>query len=380
MAEPPASPPPPPAEDLDSLQEDLQPVEVDLTCDECGGALTWDPAQDALSCEHCGTTRAVERRDERIVERPLSVAADVARGLGVETRVVLCSTCGARVNFGTHETATSCPFCGGAQMLDQEVNRNAIRPESLIPLDVGEKKVKAKFDKWIQGLWFRPNALKKVKDFAAIGIYVPAWTFDADVYSDWSADSGTYYYVTESYTVQVNGKTEHRTRQVRKIRWRPAWGNRTDHYDDLEILASKGIDRKLGQELGDFDTTELVPYRPEYLAGWRAEEYQIDLEAAYHLAQGEIISTQRARCAGDVPGDTHRNLRVDNDIENVRWKHVLLPMWSLTYQFGGKPYPVLVHGQSGRIVGKAPLSWVKILLAILVVLAIGGVVLVLSGI
>jgi len=68
-----------------------------------------------------------------------------------------------------------------------------------------------------------------------------------------------------------------------------------------------------------------------------------------------------------VPGDTHRNLRVSNQLEDVRWKHVLLPVWSLTYSFRGKNYAVLVHGQSGRVVGRAPLSWVKILLLVLAV-------------
>ncbi|MEM8710331.1 MAG: zinc ribbon domain-containing protein, partial [Planctomycetota bacterium] len=80
-----------------------------------------------------------------------------------------------------------------------------------------------------------------------------------------------------------------------------------------------------------------------------------------------IEQSQRRRCAGDVPGDTHRALKVRNEISDVRWKHVLLPMWSVTYQFRGKPYAVLVHGQSGRIVGHAPYSWVKILLAVLAV-------------
>ena len=39
------------------------------------------------------------------------------------------------------------------------------------------------------------------------GVYVPYWTFDADVTSRWTADAGYYYYVTESYTTTENGIT-----------------------------------------------------------------------------------------------------------------------------------------------------------------------------
>ncbi len=344
-------------------------AEADLTCDECGAPLRWSPDVGALSCEHCGAHRAVAVAQGTILERPLTDAAVAAanRGLGRDVRVLSCETCDARVTFEGASTSEACPFCGSPGVLAQDANRHALRPESLIPLEVGADRVKAAFGGWIKGLWFRPNALKKTKHFSAVGVYVPAWTYDADVHSDWSAQSGTYYYVTESYTVNVNGRNERRTRQVQKVRWRPAWGQRDDSYDDVLVIASKGIDGKLGQKLGPFAAEGLVPYGPEYLAGWRAEEYQMDLADGWSEARLRIESSQRKRCAGDVPGDTQRALKVRNEMSDVRWKHVLLPMWSVTYQFKGKPYAVLVHGQSGRIVGRAPYSWIKIILFVLVI-------------
>jgi len=80
-----------------------------------------------------------------------------------------------------------------------------------------------------------------------------------------------------------------------------------------------------------------------------------------------------------VPGDTHRALRVHNTIRDVRWKHVLLPLWTVSYRHAGKVYTVLVNGQTGQVHGEAPLSWAKIVLFVLAVLAgLGLVVLVLS--
>ena len=202
--------------------------------------------------------------------------------------------------------------------------------------------MQAAFESWVDGLWFRPNALKDVKRFQALGVYVPFWTFDCRVHSDWSADAGHYYYVTQMVPVMVKGKLRLQRKRVRKVRWVPAWGERDDAFDDQLIHASLGLDAGLVAKLGGFDTAGLVPYRAEYLAGWHAEEYQVDLAEGWQQAEAAVIAVQRDRCAGDVPGDTQRNLRVRNRISDVRWKHVLLPVWSLQYRYGARVYTVLV--------------------------------------
>jgi hypothetical protein len=304
-----------------------------------------------------------------ILERPLEEAGQAARGLGRELRVASCKNCGARVAFEDVSTSSACVFCGSPSVLAQEANRNAIRPESLVPLDIGRDEVQQRLREWTRRLWFRPNALKRLAAYDARGVYVPCWTFDCNVESDWSADAGHYYWTTEMVPVMVNGKLRMQARTVQKIRWEPAWGERRDAYDDLVVHASEGVRIDLVQRLGGFDTKRLVPYRPEYLAGWHAEEYQLDLAQAWERGQARVAEQQERRCAGDVPGDTHRALRVHNTIRDVRWKHVLLPLWTVTYRHSGKPYSVLVNGQTGRVHGQAPLSWIKIALFVLALAA-----------
>lgn len=331
--------------------------------------MVWDPDQDALACDHCAHRIAVPRGEGTIVERALEDAGTAARGLGLDARVARCKSCGAQVTYAGVSTAEECVFCGSPQVLEQTANRNALRPESLIPLDVGRETVEREFRAWLKRLWFRPSALRSTRELQAVGVYVPYWTFDCAVHSDWSADAGYFYWVTEPYTAIVNGRAVLRTRQVRKVRWVPAWGARDDAFDDLSIPASRGVSAKLLAELGRFDTRALVPYRPEYLAGWRAEEYAVDLDGGWADAQRQVEATQERRCAADVPGDTQRALRVANRIADVRWKHVLLPLWVLTYRWRGRPYTVLIHGQTGRVVGDAPYSAIKI------AALVGGVVL-----
>lgn len=358
------------AEDDDSPRA----TQVDFPCRDCGARLTWNPDTDSLACEHCGGVQSVPRAEERIVEHALSEAGAAARGLGAEKRAVGCTNCGARVELADVRTAQACVFCGSTSVLTQDANRNLLRPESILPLDVSRATVEQNFQRWIRGLWFRPNALRDVRRFDALGVYVPYWTFDARVHSEWSADAGHYYYETRMVPVTRNGRVTMRAQRVRKVRWVPAWGRRDDVYDDLLVHASKGISEELAAKLGAFDTRQLVPYRPEYLAGFFAEEYQVDLEAAWNVGRDRIVAMQRSRCAGDVPGDTHRALRVQNEFEDVRWKHVLLPMWTVSYRFGGESYNVLVHGVTGAVHGRAPLSWVKILLAILALFAVVGAI------
>ena len=358
----------------DPADDQVASAGTEFPCDSCGADMTWDPDEDSLACEYCGNKQAVQRVEREIVEYTLESAGAAARGLGLEVRVAACSNCGAEVAFDELDTARACVFCGSSNVLAQEANRNSLRPESLVPIDVGRETVERNYRRWHERLWFRPEEIKQ-KRFRAVGVYVPHWTFDCRVHSDWSANAGYYYYVPETYVVMVNGKPQVRTRMVQKIRWVPAWGERDDAYDDVLVNASRGMPDDLARELGDFSLAALVPYRPEYLAGWSAEEYQLDLEQGWEAAAARVAESQRARCAADVPGDTQSGLRVSNHFGNVRWKHVLLPVWILTYTYRKKPYTVLIHGQTGKVVGEAPYSWKKILLAVFVLVLVGLAVL-----
>ena len=334
--------------------------QAEFPCRECGANLEWNPVAQALACDYCGAQQTVPVENRVIEEYPLEAAGAAARGYGAKRRVADCKNCGARTSFEGSATARHCVFCGSSNVLEQDANRNAIRPESVVPMDVGRAEVKKAFRRWLKKLWFRPNALQDTKRFDAIGVYVPFWTFDCHVESAWSADSGTYYYVTVTRHRTVNGKRVSYSAQERRVRWTPAWGERSDDYDDVLVNASHAVSEKLLRKLGGFRTTGLVPYQPAYLAGWRAEEYRIDLEHGWDRGRGIVVDSQERRCAGDVPGDTHRHLRVSNELSNVRWKHILLPLWTLTYRFKGKTYPILINGQTGRVSGDAPYSVIKI--------------------
>ncbi len=334
--------------------------------------MQYDARQSCMLCPFCGATQAVgEGGGERsVVEYDLEhgLAASAQRGYGVEVRRVACQQCGAVVNCGASEAARSCDFCGSAQVVEQSSSQKPIRPEAVVPFRVDRKEAAASFSRWLGSLWFRPSDLKRLASISElVGMYVPYWSFDARVHSDWTALAGYYYYVTETYMARDDkGRMVQRQRQVRKVRWQPAWGSRDDAYDDLLVCASRGLPPALTQKLEPFETRELAAYDPAYLAGWRAEEYSIDLNGGWKGAVARMEQSQRERCSRDVPGDTQSGLSVTNHFSDEKFKHLLLPIWISAYRYRGEPYQCLVNGQTGEVTGRAPWSVLKIALACLV--------------
>lgn len=353
-------------------------------CSQCNGEMSFQATAQQLVCNYCGHAMPIPAEEGRraIVEYDLEHGLAMARerGYGTEVRVTSCQECGATVSFTGQTTARECEFCGSPQVLEQDANRNVIRPESLVPFQVNREAAGSAFSGWLKGLWFRPSDLKHRASVAEMnGVYVPYWTFDARVHSDWTAQAGYYYYETVHYTESDNqGNQVQKTKQVKRTRWEHAWGARNDTYDDVLICASRGLPDNLAQRLRTFDTAALVPYEPSYLSGWKAEEYAVPLNDGWKQAVGIIESEQYKRCARDVPGDTHRALNVTSRYSDETFKHVLLPVWISAYRYNEKIYRFLVNGQTGEVTGKAPVSVFKIILFVLFLAAIIAAIVVLA--
>jgi DNA-directed RNA polymerase subunit RPC12/RpoP len=346
----------------------------EFPCNNCGAKVHYDAGTQAMKCPYCGTQQPVPQQQhhpgagggrEIPIEEGLRLAQ---RGFGTPVTQISCNDCGASVNVTPGEQTAKCAFCGSDKVLSQESAGTAIRPESMVPFKVDKAHANRTFEEWLGTLWFRPNNLKKMAKLQEMGgVYIPFWTFDAWVRSNWTADAGYYYYETEYYT---DSEGNQQSRQVQRTDWRFASGWRNDFFDDVLVCASKGLPQNLVSKFQTFDTKQLTPYQPQFLAGWRAESYAIDLMPAFNSAQESMANTQRGRCSGDVPGDTQRNLNVQNQFSYVTFKHVLLPIWIAAYRYNDKPYQFLVNGQTGEVVGLAPWSYWKIFFAVLAVAAV----------
>ena len=77
-----------------------------------------------------------------------------------------------------------------------------------------------------------------------------------------------------------------------------------------------------------------------------------------------------AMCGAQVPGDTYRNLQIHPVYSGQTFKHILVPVWLLTYNFGAKSFQVVVNGVTGRMAGDYPKSPWKIALLVLAAIII----------
>jgi ribosomal protein S27E len=349
-----------------------------FACPACGAEAHWNPAKQALVCGYCGTTAPMEAppTGAAIKEHDLVTALrelpDEKRGWKSKKVSVRCQSCQAISVFDPDRVAQRCEFCGSAQIVPYEQIKPPISPESLLPFKIDQAVVRDCIRQWYRSRWFAPNRLKTAALTDTLrGVYLPYWTFDANAHARWTAESGYYYYVTESYR-DAQGRTQ--TRQVRKIRWQPSSGQLRHFFDDDLVPASRGMHADLLRKIEPFPTKELTHYEPSYVAGWLVEQYQLDLVGAAAQSRNRMEQQLRSMCASQVPGDTHRNLRVSATYTDQTFKHTLLPVWFVSYNFGAKAYQVLVNGYNGEIAGEYPKSFWKIFFLVLALAALALII------
>jgi hypothetical protein len=186
--------------------------------------------------------------------------------------------------------------------------------------------------------------------------------------------SGTYYYTTEHYT---DSKGRSATRQVRHTRWYPSAGQVDHFFDDEPVPGTAGVPLDLLCKIEPFPTRELKPYDPAYVRGWTVERYQVDLRNASRTSREQMDAKMTELCAQQVPGDTYTNLQVSTRYSDRTFKHILVPIWLVTYRFGSRNFQTIVNGYTGVVAGDRPISWIKIFFYVILPAIIALVIVVL---
>jgi hypothetical protein len=349
-------------------------------CPDCGGEMEWNAAKQVLACPFCGfipkeqPTRGEGAADiqEHPLEQALTDVDSEHRGYGAPTIKIKCQSCQAISVFERGRVAQRCDFCGSPSIAPYEETRDPITPESLLPVKLSDPQVRDLIKQWIHSRWFAPNRLRtRALTDQLHAIYLPYWTFDAQASSDWTAESGDYYYETVTRT---DAQGNRRTEQVRRVRWYPSAGHVDHFFDDDLVPGTAGVRMDLLRKVEPFPTDQLAPYDPSFVRGWTVERYQVDLRQASEVSREQMEQHMYSLCSSEVPGDTHRNLSVDTQYSRRTFKHILVPVWLVTYTFGAKTFQTLVNGYTGAISGDRPISWVKVffyvVLPILIALAI----------
>lgn len=342
------------------------PEEHRFPCDNCGSDYRYLPGSGLLHCDHCGNEQeigevgpwqgAITELDFQSAIRNQLPQSEIE-----ETRVLNCPNCGASVEFREEVHSKECPFCATPVVTGTGTHRH-IKPKGVLPFALSEDAARDAMTEWLGSLWFAPNGLQQYarKGRRLQGIYVPYWTFDADTASRYKGARGR--------VVSTGSGKNRRTR----VRWTNVSGRVARWFDDVLVLASQSLPRSFTDALEPWDLAYLEPYQPQFLAGFRAEGYQIELEPAFQLARQKIDAVIRRDIKFDIGGDRQRITHVETRISDVTFKHVLLPVWMAAYRYNGKSYRFVVNGRTGRVRGERPWSAIKIAIAVFLVAVVAG--------
>lgn len=366
-------------------------------CKACGAKLTFSPGTTSLKCDFCGAVNAFDEKETIVEELDLNawLTKLEAQSETHEQEQIKCKNCGGEQTLPANLYASACIFCGSS-ITSQSYAQRLIKPKSLVPFKVTKLQAQDKWRAWIKGLWMAPNALKKYvqSDGGIKGLYVPYWTFDANTYTHYTGQRGDDR--TESYTTtNSNGERVTQTRTVTD--WTPVSGSVSYFHNDVLISGSRttfgaksgaensnadaqraiaqlgGVGRALlssfSTKLRTWNTAELVPYQEEYITGFQAEAYSVDLKSAFAQGKQEIDATVQSLVRQDIGGDHQRISSLNTQYSHLTFKHILLPMWISAYLFKGKTYRFVVNGQTGEVDGESPKSGWKIFFIVMGILA-----------
>jgi predicted RNA-binding Zn-ribbon protein involved in translation (DUF1610 family) len=340
-------------------------------CTQCGAKLLFAPGTDSLLCPYCGTCNKIATSDAAI---PLLDYREFLQHLPDnddvhETLVVHCTGCGAESHLAQDVTAGRCAFCGAAVVASAQ-SKKAIKPIALLPFIVNKNQADALFHQWIASLWFAPSGLTEQAERSGIdGAYIPCWTYNTNTSTDYTGERGDDYQEMETYTEYVNGQPETRTRMVTRTRWSSVSGTVQDRFTDLMVLATQSLPDKQSRNLEPWDLEHLVAYADEYLSGMSCQSYQIDLANGFTVAKGLMAPTINRTIERDIGGDHQRISSTETEYDDIRFRHVLLPLWISAYKYNDQTFRFLVNARTGEVQGERPYSAVKIALLVCSIIA-----------
>ena len=350
---------------------------LNYKCKNCGADMSFDSTSGQLQCTSCGrlddieamagqnvpkdATHTYSRDNEDIASEHDYYDNDYYDNTdqdeptsnttfsGHEAVEYQCNNCGAAIITDQQTTAISCSFCGAGVVLSDRL-AGSYAPSKVIPFTISKEQAQDMFKKWCKKGRFTPNTFMnadRIKNIA--GIYVPFWLFDINgrgeveatctkrrsyTSGDWIYTETKYYYV------------------YRKIDL---------NYLRIPCDASDKMDDKMMDKLEPYNYGNLKDFNMPYLAGYLAEKYDSDDSALLPRMKQRVNSYVDNYIANTIHG--YSSVRYNRKDINIRQKnadYTLLPVWMVCYDYKDSEHNFAMNGQTGKVVGKPPISMYKV--------------------
>jgi hypothetical protein len=266
-----------------------------------------------------------------------------------------CLACGGAVVWDAAQAGAACLFCATIALELQVASEPLPMPDAYLPSSVPPELAEARFRAWAASSWLRPKALRSA-EVTVRAMMLPAWRFHARLETHFAGlqPAGTR-----------SGKS-------------PIAG--VEHVDlSVMVPASAGLSQA--------ELSALRPFHEDDCVAWAGQEVGPD-DGTGPIWEPPALSKQGARVqAHRELAEQHRwrimhardlvSVKVSALVEDRDVQLLLVPIYIGTFRFRDRPWRFLVNGQSGEIVGEAPIDWRKLFalglglsLAIAVLLAV----------
>jgi len=338
--------------------------QISPKCNGCGANLGYNPDKQGLYCAQCG---AVTKVETKLAARfPISELNSKSAPRWTETKVFSCNSCGAKEVVPGHEMASTCAFCGSPNIAPSD-DIAGLKPNAVIPFKISKEKAVEAVCKWAKRKVFAPNRFKKnVVPTDVDGVYAPAFMFDAITMSQYSGVLSR----VETFTTFVNGRAVVSSRVVRF----PVNGFHDGNFNNIMIRACDTIAQNSLNKIQPFDNQNIKEFNDAYLFGYVAGQHKRDGMECWAAARGEIENNIRRQILRNYPGCSVVSLNVGVTYKAASYRYALIPIYVGHFTHRNKLYNFYINGDTCRIVGKTPISPVK------VGLLVGGIVLGVAGV
>jgi hypothetical protein len=294
-----------------------------------------------------------------------------------------CGQCGAGLAFEGVRTQT-CPYCASPNFVERPAASEQPDPVFVVAFTGDSEWARQRLATWLgRRSVFADSALKRARIEDIRGVYVPAYLYSAVARTDYTASIGEHYTKTETYEhTDAEGKTEKRTRTVTRTEYRPLAGRHVGYCTDVIVSASAGLDNVTLSAVEPFDLRQLRRFSPAVVTGWIHEEFSRTADDCRRMSRSDAFDTIGDKLRRFMPGDSYSDLVWRTSVEWESLDPMLVPVWifAVRYRDDKPPLRIAINGQTGKVAGKAPLSAWKVGVALALLLAvIGAILLIVHG-
>jgi len=349
---------------------------VHTGCPRCGNRMTYEGGKKALKCGRCKYRRELGRNTEKVQNHPLTSGIkwqDFSKGLQLDLFAFQCGSCKAIITQVEESPPASCPFCKGEEWKESGQVDKIMEPFGMMPFAISKTSAREKLKKWLNprgrfpfpsAKWWYPKGIYGVLEEENLkGLYLPLFFADVFSRSTWTGKAGFQH------------MKEQKGKVVKSRVYEPVAGYYENFFQDQFQADTKGVDKHFTDIL-PYEIKNVVSFNSQHLAHWPVE--------VYPSQEGEILKKIEKRVDKRIEreakkrskGEGVKDLKIQSEKFLITLRHVLVPVWIATYYYQGNRYQFLVNGQSGKVAGNKPLSFLRIALSIgiaaLIMIVIAG--------